>query len=120
MEEIEKKTLPEENDPALISAFEIAMLDWDKLSYEAYLKGGHLAGDAPCEHLKREGHWDAQWLMREYGRIASKLSRESSTIRSFVEYIGDCAFDAWAEAEEKARDRAGKADSEPSKEPQTV
>ena len=115
-ETINKDTNTEPSvDPAFLSCFEGAMLDYEILTKRVEDKGMRLKHDKEYRKMLREGHWKAQWIMDNYTLVCCKMSKLSRSMRDFLEYLGDNAAAAWMQAEEEARKRT----SEPSKEPNT-
>lgn len=110
-----KKNNTRENvDPAFLSCFEAAMLDYDILTKKVEDKKMRLKHHNDYLLLKKRGQWDAQWLMDNYAAVCSKVSNLPRRMRDFVEYLGDNASIIWMQTEATIQERANA--SKPSKE----
>ena len=103
-----KKKVEDTVDPAFLSAFEAAMLDYDILEKQVEDKGLRLKHHNDYKALKERGNWDARWLIDNYTAVTCKVSRLPRRMRDFVEYLGDSATMIWMDAEKRAMERAAK------------
>lgn len=104
-------------DPAFLSCFETAMLDYEILTKNVEDKGMRLKHWKDAERLKEQGKWNARWLVDNYAAVCSKVSNLSRRMRDFIEYLGDNASIIWMQTEATIMERAKAA--EPSKAAET-
>lgn len=101
------------HDPAFLACFDTAMLDYEILNKNVEDKGMQLKHAKDMERLKKQGKWNAAWLVDNYAAVCSKVSNLSRRMRDFIEYLGDNASIIWMQTEATIMERAKAA--EPSK-----
>ncbi len=97
-----KKKKSNDVDPAFTSCFEAAMLDYEILTKSVEDKGMVLKHHNDLKRLKKEGNWNAPWLIANYTAVCSKMSKLPRRMRDFIEYLGDNASVIWMDTADKA------------------
>lgn len=83
----------QDKDPAIVCAFELAMLDFEEGLTHVAARGYRSKYERVYKRLKKAGKWTAEWLLEQFALVACRMSRLPAATRGLIGVIGDRAMD---------------------------